>query len=84
MNSASTAVHYEIIDARELGRRWGVPETWVYERTRDRCDDPLPHVKLGRYVRFEWASPHLEKWWNRHRVSNRKNGGESKIGGENE
>jgi hypothetical protein len=32
---------YEFIDARELARRWAVPETWVRERVRTRSEDPL-------------------------------------------
>jgi hypothetical protein len=54
--------HYEFINAGELAERWAVPETWVRERVRSRCDDPLPHVKLGKYVRFRWGSPELEEW----------------------
>jgi len=30
-----------------------VPKSWVYERTRRRGADTLPHIKLGKYVRFE-------------------------------
>ena len=30
-----------------------VPISWVYERTRRGGSDQLPHVKLGKYVRFE-------------------------------
>ena len=84
MTSIPTVLRYEVIDVEELAKRWNVPPTWVYERTRNRAADPIPHVKLVRYVRFEWGSPELEDWWNRHRVPNRKNEGESKIGGENE
>jgi predicted DNA-binding transcriptional regulator AlpA len=30
-----------------------VPISWVYERTRRRGFEQLPHVKLGKYLRFE-------------------------------
>lgn len=69
---------YEVINSEELAKRWKVPQTWVRDYVRDRAPDPIPHVKLGRYVRFEWTGPELEDWWARHRVSNRKNEGESK------
>ncbi len=59
----------EVIDSKELGRRWCVPESWIREQTRSRAVDPIPHVRLGRYVRFEWNSPDLLKWWNRRRSS---------------
>ena len=58
----------EIIDAKELATRWRVPVSWVREYTRgDRTDDPIPHVRLGKYMRFEWGSPPLEQWFARRR-----------------
>ncbi len=60
----------EIIDAKELARRWSVPVSWVREYTRsDRTVDHIPHVRLGRYVRFEWGSPQLAQWFARRRTS---------------
>ncbi len=32
-----------------------------------RVDDPLPCVRFGRYVRFEWGSPKLVAWYDRRR-----------------
>ena len=32
-----------------------VPVSWVYERTRRRGIDKLPHVRLGKYLRFDPA-----------------------------
>lgn len=29
-----------------------VPVSWVYEHTRPECRNPLPHIKLGKYLRF--------------------------------
>ncbi len=58
---------FEVIDSHELAERWRVPETWVREQTRSRATDPLPHVRLGKYVRFEWGSAALEEWWRRRR-----------------
>ncbi len=67
MNAAATISVFEVIDAKELARRWCVPESWVREQVRGRAVDPLPHVQLGRYVRFEWQSPGLVRWWERRR-----------------
>ncbi len=65
----SSVGSYEVIDARELARRWSVPETWVRNHTRDAyTKDPIPHVTLGRYVRFEWGSPRLAGWWDKRRT----------------
>jgi len=55
---------FEIIDAPELATRWKVPESWVRAYTRERTPraERIPHLKLGRYCRFEWGSPALEAW----------------------
>ena len=71
---------YEVIDSEELARRWGLPESWIRDSVRGRSLDPIPHVKVGRYVRFEWGSPELDGWWGAHRRqggSTNRNGGES-------
>ena len=77
--SPTTAMNHpsiEVIDSEELARRLRVPESWVRDRVRARSDDPLPHVKIGRYVRFEWGSPDLVEWWTRHRITKQgRNGG---------
>jgi len=58
---------YEVIDGPELARRWGVPATWIRHQTQREVKDPIPSVSLGRYRRFEWASPDLSAWWARRR-----------------
>jgi hypothetical protein len=57
----------EVIDAAELAKRWRLPESWIREQTRTRAGDPLPCVRFGRYVRFEWGSPKLVAWYDRRR-----------------
>jgi hypothetical protein len=48
----------EILTPVQLAERLHVKPTWVYEQTRDRADvrnaDPLPFIKMGRYLRFDW------------------------------
>ncbi len=51
-----------IIDGPELARRMGLPKSWVASHTRARSTDPIPCLRFGRYVRFKWGSPELEKW----------------------
>jgi hypothetical protein len=53
---------YEFIDCSELARRLAVPTSWIRDQVRSRSQDPLPHVNLGKYVRFLWGSPALELW----------------------
>jgi hypothetical protein len=60
----------EVIDSAELAKRLNVPETWVRSRTNlKRTNDPIPHFRLGRYVRFPWGSEQLLGWLNRQLVS---------------
>lgn len=56
---------FEVLDAEELAKRWKVPASWVREQCRSRAVDPIPHVQLGRYVRFSFGSPALTAWWER-------------------
>lgn len=58
----------EVIDADELASRWNLPASWIREQTRSRAGDPLPCIRFGRYVRFEWGSPHLSAWFERRRA----------------
>ena len=46
----------ELLTVDELASRLKVPKSWIYERTRRRGKDQLPHFKLGKYVRFEWTA----------------------------
>ncbi len=55
---------FEMIDGPTLAQRWQMKSTWVRKQTAS-ADDPLPHVKLGRYVRFLWDSPELNGWLDR-------------------
>jgi len=68
VNNAN-AVAAEIIDSAQLAKRWGVPETWVRDQVRRRALDPIPHVRLGKYIRFEYGSEPLNDWWARRRCS---------------
>ena len=72
----SNRIQYEFIDSGTLATRWCLPESWIREQVRARSSDPLPHVRLGKYVRFRWGSPELEAWMERRIISagNRKAG----------
>lgn len=65
-----SVIGYEVIDARELAKRWSLPESWIREQTRGRAGDPLPCLRFGRYVRFCWGSPELRGWLARRRSGN--------------
>jgi hypothetical protein len=57
----------EIIGSAELARRLNLPESWIRDQVRSRATDPIPCLRFGRYVRFEWLHPDLTAWVERHR-----------------
>lgn len=68
-----------LIDAKTAGRLLDVPHTWVLEEARH---DRIPHIRLGRYVRFE---PEALLDWARNRrrgpiYPQRANGGPGDVG----
>jgi excisionase family DNA binding protein len=42
----------ELLTVSETAKLLKVPPSWVYERTRRRGTDQIPHFKLGKYLRF--------------------------------
>lgn len=53
-----------LLTPEELAARLAVPPSWIREKTRERArvrdKDPLPFVRLGKYVRFRWTD--VENW----------------------
>jgi excisionase family DNA binding protein len=54
----------QILTPDDLAGRLKVSKSWVYEKTRQRSLDPLPLIRLGRYIRFYW--PNVVAWLERH------------------
>lgn len=42
----------DLSGVRDIAEFLQVPTSWVYERTRRRGIDRIPHFKLGKYLRF--------------------------------
>ena len=55
--------------ALDVARMLRVPISWVYDHTRPGSRDPLPCLKLGKYVRFQAAAvqSYLEEMSSRNR-----------------
>lgn len=47
-----------LLNAEQAGELLNVPKSWVLAEARH---DRIPHVRLGRYVRFD--ADQLETWW---------------------
>ncbi len=50
----------DILTPEELAARLKVPLSWVREKTRGRQKNPLPVLRIGRYIRFNW--PAVAAW----------------------
>lgn len=59
-----------LIDAEAAGKLLGVPKSWVLAEARE---ERIPHVRLGRYVRFERGA--LEAWWRERALGPRRRTG---------
>lgn len=57
----------DLMDVAETARMLHVPISWVYERTRRRGKERIPHLKLGKYLRFEIAV--VRQWLNEQRTA---------------
>lgn len=61
----STSInHADLLTPDELAARLKVPRSWVYEKTRARSRDPLPVMRIGKYMRFHW--PQIVVWLQAH------------------
>ena len=43
----------QLLTVTEIAQKLWVPVSWVYERTRRRGYERMPHIKLGKYLRFD-------------------------------
>lgn len=51
-SAVAVATEEELLTVQEVADLLKVPASWVYERTRRRGSEKLPHLKLGKYLRF--------------------------------
>ena len=57
----------ELLTVAEVAQAFKVPTSWVYGRTRRRGVERIPHLKLGKYLRFRTSEVH--EWLQRIRES---------------
>lgn len=50
--SSELEFHDGLVGPAEIAQMLKVPISWVYERTRRRGIERMPHFKLGKYLRF--------------------------------
>ena len=52
--------HDRLLNVTEAAARLGVRKSWIYEQTRRLTAAAIPHVRIGRYVKFVPAA--LDQW----------------------
>ncbi len=50
----------ELLTVSEIAQALKVPVSWIYERSRRRGSERIPHIKLGKYLRFEITA--VQNW----------------------
>lgn len=69
LHQTAAVVPMEILTPQQLAERLQVKTSWIYEQTRNRSGvrnpDPVPHIKMGLYLRFDWRD--VLAWLERHK-----------------
>ena len=60
----------EFLTVKEMAEKLRVPVSWIYARTRLRGQDTIPHLKVGKYLRFKEAK--VLEWLERQQNPNGK------------
>ena len=55
----------DLADVREIADLLQLPTSWIYERSRRRGAERIPHFKLGKYLRF--SKSEVREWVERQR-----------------
>jgi excisionase family DNA binding protein len=58
----------DILTVDELAKRLKVKRTFIYEKQRS--TNPLPTIRVGRYLRFDWAE--VSAWLRANSTARRK------------
>ncbi len=43
----------KLLTPDELSEKLNIPKKWIYEKTNNYAQNPLPHYKVGKYLRFD-------------------------------
>jgi predicted DNA-binding transcriptional regulator AlpA len=44
----------DILTPDQLAKRLQVSRSWITEKCRHRCASPIPCLRIGKYIRFDW------------------------------
>lgn len=57
---SSSGFDNDLLTVSEIAEVLKVPVSWIYERCRRRGSEKIPHIKLGKYLRFEITA--VQNW----------------------
>jgi predicted DNA-binding transcriptional regulator AlpA len=52
-------VETQLLDAAQLAAVLNMSEGWLKRKARL---DEIPHIRLGRAIRFQWPSAEMDAW----------------------
>jgi hypothetical protein len=67
-NRAEAEVGRKFWNVEELSGYLAVPAGWIYDRTQANGPEIIPHIKLGKYIRFDPESEAFRGWLAEHEV----------------
>lgn len=60
----------DFLDFRGLAAKLGTTEQWVRRNVRRTYTrDPIPHLRFGRIIRFDWDSAEMREWLERRKAT---------------
>ena len=58
------------LDFRGLAAKLGTTEEWVRRNVRRTYTrDPIPHLRFGRSIKFDWDSVEMQEWLERRKAT---------------
>ena len=60
--------HQPLSTIDELADYLQVKRSWIYNRTRRNGPERVPHIKMGKYLRFDVESKAFQEWLRQHHV----------------
>lgn len=49
------------LTVEDLEKKWKLPKSWIYARTRESGPNAIPRIKCGKYLRFE--ADKVDEWF---------------------
>ena len=68
--AASAAAESDFLDFSGLAAKLGTSDQWVRRNVRRTYTrDPIPHLRFGRSIKFDWDSVEMQAWIERRKAT---------------